>query len=419
MPRLLRLLALLLPLGGAACASMPETGGSETGGPPPVILVSIDGFRPDYLDRGVTPNLNALAASGVRAVAMHPSFPSITFPNHYTLVTGLRPDRNGIVGNTMYDPAMPGMRFSLGNRAAVTDRRWWDQAEPVWVTAERHGLRSATLFWPGSEAPIHGVRPADWLPFDGAMPPDDRVDRLLSWFDRPPARRPRFATLYFNRVDHAGHEFGPDAPQTTAAAALIDQAIGRLVAGLRARHIDADIIVVSDHGMAATSMQRIVYLDRIAPAGTFRFVTGGAYAGVDAAPGVAPRATPGQAARLAAALLAHHDHMACTRRQDLPERFHYGHNPRVPAFICVADVGWMIAASAAHPPRTVGGDHGYDAMAPEMNATFLAAGPAFVPGRVIGAFDNVDVYPLVMTLLGLPPLPSDGTVAPFRPALRQ
>lgn len=188
----------------------------------PVILVSIDGFRPDYLQRGVSPTLNRLAAGGVRAVAMRPSFPSVTFPNHYTLVTGLRPDHHGVVDNTMLDPAMPGERFTIRNSAAVGDRRWWDQAEPVWVTAELNGVRSATMFWPGSEAAIHGVRPTIAPAFDGKLPASAHVDRLLSWLDGPAESRPRFLTLYMDDVDHAGHSYGPDDEHTTEAVATVE-----------------------------------------------------------------------------------------------------------------------------------------------------------------------------------------------------
>lgn len=242
--KILPALLLFLSLSAATANAQPAR---------PVILVSIDGFRAEYLDRGVTPNLARLAAGGVRAVAMRPSFPSITFPNHYTLVTGLRPDHHGIVENEMNDAAIPGQHFTLKNRAAVIDRRWWDQAEPVWVIAERHGVRSATLFWPGSEADIRGVRPTVSPRFDGKLPADARVDLLLSWLDRPADQRFGFMTLYFDDVEHAGHDFGPEAPQTTTALAVVDRAIERLQDGLAARQVKADLVIVSDHGMAALS----------------------------------------------------------------------------------------------------------------------------------------------------------------------
>ena len=375
---------------------------------PLLILVSIDGMRPDYLERGVTPNLNRLAAGGARALAMRPSFPSLTFPNHYTLVTGLRPDHHGIVDNTMNDPDIPGVRFSLDNEAAVTDHRWWDQAEPVWVTAELHRVRSGTLFWPGSQAAIHGVQPTVAPPFEGKHPAVVRVDRLLSWLGRADVAPLGFATLYLDDVDHAGHTFGPDAGQTTQAVARVDQMIGRLLDGLARRHLDANIVVVSDHGMAAVSAQRVVRMDQLLPEGSYSKVVSGPYAGLEPA--------PGHEAQLAAALLQARAHMQCWRKGEMPARLAYGRNARVPAFICLAETGWMLEFSdkSAHMK---GGAHGYDNAAPEMRATFIAAGPAFKPGVVLPEFDNVDVYPLLMRLLNLQPLPSDGDITPLLPAL--
>ena len=399
---------LLLSLVLTACGGPDRPRAMAPAVRPPLILVSIDGFRPDYLDRGVTPNLDALAAGGVRARAMRPSFPSITFPNHYTLVTGLRPDHHGIVSNIMEDAAIPGVRFTMSNRDAVRDRRWWDQGEPIWVTAENAGLRTATAFWPGSEAAIHGVRPTQWQAFDGTMPGAARVDRLLESVDGPD--RPAFLTLYFDTVDHEGHDFGPDSARVTAAVAAVDAQIGRMMAGLKARGVAANIIIVSDHGMAATSPDRVIQMDQVAPAGSFRMIDGGAMAGI--------AAMPGQEAVLAAALLRPHDYMQCWRKGDIPKALAYGRNPRVPAFICLAAVGWSIPTPAWKQPIKRGGSHGYDNRAPEMAALFVATGPNFRPGVALPAFDNVDVHPLMMRLLGLKPRPSDGSDAPLRPALR-
>jgi ectonucleotide pyrophosphatase/phosphodiesterase family protein 5 len=377
---------------------------------PPVILVSIDGLRPDYLQRGVTPNLNRLAAQGARAVAMRPSFPSVTFPNHYTLVTGLRPDHHGIVDNTMYDAAIPGVRFSLSNGAAITDRRWWDQAEPVWVTAELHGVRAGTMFWPGSEAGIHGVHPTETRKFDGKLPASSRVDTLLGWLDRPAAERLGFMTLYFDDVDHAGHDFGPYASQTNEAVAHVDQAIGRLMEGLERRRVAANIVIVSDHGMAPLSAARVIRMDQLAPEGSYRQVTSGPYAAMNPA--------PGQEAVLAAALLKPQEHMQCWRKDEIPALLTYGANARVPAFLCLAEPGWVVAFGDKDIARVKGGAHGYDNAAPDMAAIFIAAGPAFRAGVVLPEFDNVDVYPLLMRLLDLQPLRSDGDIAPLLPALR-
>lgn len=396
----LALFAGQIAVAQAVSARAPET----------VILIGIDGFRPDYLDRGVTPNLNAIAMSGVRAVGMRPSFPSITFPNHYTLVTGKRPDRNGIVSNAMEDPAIPGVRFSMSNREAVIDRRWWDQAVPIWVTAEKNNMRSATMFWPGSEAPVRGVRPHDWRIFDGSFDAEKRVQTVLDWLARPEGERPKFVTLYFDDVDHAGHVYGPAAKETNDAVAKVDADIGHLWTTLATRNMKANVIIVSDHGMAPVSADRIVRLDQIAPPGSYRMIYGGAYAALSP--------VEGQEAALASALLKPHPHMQCWRKEKLPQRFHYGRNPRVPAFICLAETGWQIS-DRTPKAGTSGGAHGFDPRAPEMRALFLAAGPDFRRGKRIGVFDNVDVYPLVMKLLKLPAEPNDGTIIPLRSALRR
>ena len=377
---------------------------------PPVILVSIDGFKPDYLQRGLTPTLNTLAGNGVLAQVMHPSFPSITFPNHYTLVTGLRPDHHGIVGNNMNDAQMPDEHFSLGNHTAIIDRRWWDQAEPIWVTAEKHGVHAATMFWPGTEADIQGVRPTEWRLFDGKLPPASRVDILLGWMDKPASQRAGFFTLYFDDVDHAGHDFGPDTPQMNEAVAKVDQAVSRLVAGLVERHIDANIVIVSDHGMASTSDTRVIFLNHLVASHSFKLVTGGTYAGIDP--------LPGQEANVSSALVKKHEHMECWNKADIPARYQYGKNPRVPAIICLADVGWLIFGAPDPKNHANGGAHGYDNMSKEMGALFIANGPAFKEHILLPAFDNVDVYPLLMKLIDVPALPSDGNITSTAAALR-
>jgi hypothetical protein len=213
-------LSALFALGLAACAhsgaQAPATPRVE--GPPITILISLDGFRPDYLDRGETPTLTRLANEGVRA-SMRPSFPSVTFPNHYTLVTGLRPGRHGVINNRMEDPERPGVVFTLPDRAVAADPIWWRDGAPIWVTAENQGVRTGTMFWPGSDYELHGRRPSRWRTFDQSLPGFARVDILLSWLDLPAAERPSFYTLYFDLVDTAGHRYGPDALETNAAAA--------------------------------------------------------------------------------------------------------------------------------------------------------------------------------------------------------
>ena len=401
--RLVRLwMAAIAVLVVSACATVEP---APAGPRPLTILISIDGFRPDYLNAVDAPTLSRLAAEGVVAPGgMRPSYPSSTFPNHYTLVTGLRPDHHGIVSNTMDDPVMG--RFSMSRKEAVVDRRWWDQGEPIWVTAEKSGVRTATLFWPGSEADIRGVRPAKYQPFDQSLASNARVDLLLDWLEDP-AAKPGFATLYFDIVDTAGHHFGPGAPEVKAAVAQVDVAIARLLDGLKARGLDGkvNLVIVADHGMTAVAPGNTVVADAADP-GAVRMVSGGA-AGTFAL-------IPGQEARGEALLLKPHEHMTCWRKADVPKRLAYGTNARVPDIVCMAQLGWYIGnaegVARRKPDTGVTGAHGYDPAEPDMRALFLAWGPSVRRGATVATFDNVDVYPLLARLIGVTPVKGDGTL---------
>ncbi len=379
-------------------------------GAPVTILVSIDGFRPDYLRQGNTPTLDALAGRGVLG-AMRPSFPTITFPNHYTLVTGLRPDRNGIVENTMEDARRPGIVFKNSDAKQVGDRFWWDEAEPIWVAAERAGIRAGTMFWPGADAPVQGVRPSVWVPYNAAITSAERVRFALDWLRRPGAGRVRFETLYFDVVDKTSHNQGFDSPEKIAAIREVDTAIGQLAQGLDAQGIAANLVIVADHGMEGVPPGHELDPRRVLPdAGAARELVGG--------PLLYFIPNPGRDAAVAAAVVGAHPHSRCWRREALPARFHYGRNPRVPPFVCLADAGWRFTTDK--PLAFSKGDHGFDPEDPAMRALFLAVGPAFAPGRALADFDNVDVYPLVRELIGLPPATGiDGSAARFDAVLKR
>nr|WP_255586920.1 ectonucleotide pyrophosphatase/phosphodiesterase [Hephaestia mangrovi] len=387
--------------------------------PPVTILVSIDGFRADYLDRGVTPRLNALAATGVSA-AMEPSFPSKTFPNHWAMVTGDYPDHSGITANKMEDPERPGETFTM----ATDDPFWWNTAAPIWVDAEKAGIRTATMFWPGANVAwggteasawphdiTGGTRPEDWQQFNQAVTGEQRVNAVLDWLRRPAAIRPRFVTLYFDTVDTTGHEYGPDDARTTQAVADVDRKIGMLVDGLKQLDQPANLVIVADHGMAPISSDRVVALDQIAPAADYRVIESGPYASLEP--------TPGHEADVARLIPGKHGHATCWRKQDIPARFHYGTNRRIPPYFCLADVDWQVLPSKPDKPST-GGNHGYDNLAPEMQALFVANGPAFAAGKTLAPFINVDIEPLLRDLIGLPPKSGiDGTDAPFGSVMRK
>jgi predicted AlkP superfamily pyrophosphatase or phosphodiesterase len=403
---LLRLVLVAAVAAVATCSGHPrpsvDAGASSS---PAVLLVSIDGFRPDYLDPEVTPNLVRLAESGVRAEALIPSFPTKTFPNHYTLVTGLRPDSHGLVANNMWDPDMQA-RFGLGDREAVGNADWYG-GEPVWVTAERHGMTTATLFWPGSEAPIGGVRPTHWKPYDGEMPHRDRVEWVLARLAGEEGRAVGFATLYFDDVDAAGHEHGPRAPETRAATARVDSALGYLLEGLESRGLGhVNLIVVSDHGMSPLSRDRVIFLDDYLDPEATRVV--------DWDPVLALWPDPTGVDSVYGALQGRHPHLHVYRREEIPERYEFGSHDRVAPIIGIADPGWSITTHdyfERNPGGYRGGNHGYDQMSEDMQALFVAAGPAFRRGAVVSPFPNVDVYELIMHVLGLPPAPGDGRLA--------
>ncbi len=413
-PLVLRLLGLLLLFGLSACAG--HGMGAAQMAPSaaaPVILISVDGFRSDYLDRGITPHMSALAERGVLA-DMRAAFPTKTFPNHYTLVTGLRPDRHGLVDNVMQDPDLPGRVFRLGDRAEVTDAVWWNEGTPIWVSAERGGLKTATLFWPGSEAEIGGVRPTQWRTFDQSMSAEARVDQLLAWLDVPASERPAFLALYFDEVDTDGHRYGPDAPELNAALARTDAAIGRLTAGLEARGLLAasNLIVVSDHGMAETSRDRVIHLEELVSAEDGQVLSTGPHLTFEPA--------EGRQVQAEAALLRDHAHMTCWRKADLPARFAYGRHRRVASLFCLAETGWEILPRevAARRP-VVGGAHGFDPDDPTMTAVFVGAGPAFQSGIALPRIDNVDIYPLLARLLAIDPAPHQGNVSVLAAGLAQ
>jgi predicted AlkP superfamily pyrophosphatase or phosphodiesterase len=335
---------------------------------------------------------------------MNPSFPSKTFPNHYTLVTGLRPEHHGIVSNNFFDPAF-GEFFGMGKKTSNTESRWWG-GEPVWITAEKQGVRSACFFWPGSEMENHGKRPTFYRPFDGKMPSTARVDGLLAWLDLPPAERPRLCTLYFDIVDHAGHKFGPDAPETAQAVKEVDAAVGRLLDGLATRALrdTTNLVIVSDHGMSSCGPDKIVFLEDLMDVSAVQVESTGPNGGV--------RPKSGSAAALVAAIRAKNPvHVQVCLREEVPERLHYRNNPRIPPVVLMADEHWNIESKAGWPmraPTYTLGSHGWDPETPDMGALFVASGPAFGRGVVLEAFDNIHLYNLLCRVLSVQPAPNDG-----------
>jgi predicted AlkP superfamily pyrophosphatase or phosphodiesterase len=416
----MRRLILLLALFAVTCAPRPapprEAPAQGTADRPPLILISLDGFGANYFDKAPTPTLRELMRRGTRAESMIPSFPSKTFPNHYTIVTGLYPEHHGIIANNMKDPAT-GRTFALSKPQEVGDAMWWG-GEPIWVTAERAGIMTAAMFWPGTEAPIMGVRPAYWKVYDAKYPPAQRVDQVLEWLERPPPNRPGLITLYFSDVDTAGHDYGPDSPQVTEAIRAVDSYLARLVRGLEQRALldTTNIIVVSDHGMAAVDTNRVVVLDDYISTDDVEV------ADINPTLGLFPKA--GKEESIYRALANAHPRLKVYRRNETPERWHYRAHPRIPPIVGVADEGWQVLRRRTLLAMRAGigverGAHGYDPdIATSMRAIFVAAGPAFRQDVTIPAFKNVHVYNALAELLGVKPVPNDGEAAISRTLLR-
>ncbi len=398
----------------AACASTgtPPSPAAASTAPPTVLLLSIDGLRADMIERGYSPNLARLAHEGVRSVGMSPSYPSLTFPNHYTLVTGLRPDHHGIIHNSMSAEDLGD--FRLDDREAVTNPSWWG-GEPIWVGVEKAGYKSATWSWPGSEAAIQGVQANQWHAYDESVSLPERMALVLSWLEgAPDGRRPRLVAAYMEQVDKAGHNHGPDSPEYAAALHEVDAAIGQLLDGMRRDGLldRTNVIVVSDHGMANVPAGQVIATEDMVAPEIAREVS------VGQSIGFAPQ--PGREAEAEKALLGAHPHYDCWKKEQLPARWHYGSNPRIPPIVCQMHEGWDALTRQSVAKRTPGnrGSHGYDPALPSMQAVFVARGPSFRQGRVLPAFDNVDVYPLLARLTGIAPAPNDGNPQTLLPALR-
>lgn len=381
----------------------PGARGEDRSSQQTLLLVSLDGFRADYLEKAETPNLHQIASQGVRAKALIPAFPSETFPNHYTIVTGLYPEHHGIVSNVMFDPVFKDT-FRLGKVEAVTDGRWWG-GEPVWVTARKQGRKAATFFWPGSEAEIQGFRPNYWKTFDSTILYQDRIKQVLEWLSLPEVERPVFITLYIDLTDRVGHASGPDSAEMLEAIRSVDSTIGNLLIGLEQTPVSKslNLLIVSDHGMAELSPERVIY-----PADYLDLADAEV---VDWSPNFAVIPRTGKEEEVYTRLLHAHPHLKVYRKEQIPERFHYRENRRIAPILAMADEGWQVRKRGpldAAVIQSKRGGHGYDNALPSMAGIFVARGPAFGKGIEVEPFENVHLYNLMCVLLGVNPAPNDG-----------
>ena len=414
MKRLLQiLLAVSIFVAPSACAQQ-ITPVIDSGNPPNVpaqqakhyvILVSLDGFRYDYPTKYGAPHLQAMAKDGASAPdGMLPSYPSLTFPNHLSIVTGLYPEHHGIVANSFFDPNRTpeqGQTYVYTQSKTNGDGSWYG-GTPLWVLAEQQGMRSACLFWPGSEAEIQGKRPSYYLKYDDKLDDAKRVDQVIAWLGLPPEQRPHFITLYYSNVDHAGHAYGPDSDEVRAAVHHVDNMIGDLQTKLAALKLPVDLIVLADHGMVTLKGDPI---DLSTYADLSDVHTEGSliYAKDDI-----------EAEKIFQQFKAHADpRFSVYRRKDVPSALHYDSNPREGDPVIVPNGPYTFrtkpASGAGAMSGTLHAGHGFDPRTmPEMKAIFFAEGPDVQAGVQLPTFENVDVYPFLAHLLSLRAPITDG-----------
>lgn len=374
-----------------------------------VVLVSLDAFRWDYGSLYNTPNLNKLAHDGVKADRMFSSFPTVTFPNHYSIATGLYPDHHGLINNSFPAPDL-GLYYRMGDRTAVENPAFYG-GEPIWVTAEKQGVKAASFFWVGSEAPVGGIHPSYWKKYDGTVTYESRIDSVIKWLNYPVEKRPELVTLYFDEPDKNSHDFGPVSPETERVVEHLDSLIGvlraRLAALPEAKRIN--LIVLSDHGMAAVSSKKYINLNAVVPSRMIASISGG---------NPVYLINPGEGKRDSILYLLNRTKgLKAWKKSDVPAKWHYGTNARIPEIVVVADSSWSIGTRADGSSNR-GGAHGYDNSNSDMFSIFYAAGPSFKRNFKFKELNNIDVYNLICMILDINPAKNDGDPAHIKSILR-
>lgn len=365
-----------------------------------VLLISLDAYRWDYPEVFNTPNLKKIAQDGVRAKSLISCYPSKTFPNHYSIVTGLHPDHHGIVNNSFHDSELG--YYAIGNRKSVENGAFY-QGEPIWVTAEKQGVKSASYFWVGSEAPIQGIQPTYWKKYNQKTTFEQKIDTVIHWFSLPENERPRLVTFYHYQPDWTSHDYGPLAKETQQVAEQLDSLIGVFMAKLNTLPIanKINVIVLSDHGMVDISSDKYINLSQHLNKSWFSTITG-----ENPVYSLQPKA---EFYKQSLDSLKKINHLKVWERNEIPKRYVYGTNPRVNDILVESELGWSVAW-VDDKDKYTGGTHGYDNLIPEMQGIFFAKGPAFKKGFVHESFMNTNIYPIMAKILGLQPAKVDGDI---------
>ena len=368
----------------------------------PIILISIDGFRWDYIDLADTPNFDSIIKTGVKTKGLIPVFPTKTFPNHLSIVTGNYPKNHGIISNRMYDSEFDEIYYIGEGSKPVLDPKWYE-AEPIWVTAEKQNKKAMTMFWPGSEAKIMGMYPSEYFVYDGSISHDSRIEQILKWLQYEPKKRPDIITLYFSHVDSQGHKYGPQSDQTTLAIEEMDRVIGKLIYDLNEINIleQINIMITSDHGMASISEDSVIFIDDYINLSSVNIV--------DWSPVVS--IFPNDISNTYNELYNAHPNMKIYKKEDIPLRLKYNDHKRIAPLIGIADEGWSISSKEKFNPTNYnGGTHGYDPQYQSMHGIFIATGPAFESGLKLPHLSSIHLYELMCKIIGITPATNDGSL---------
>ncbi|WP_298632133.1 ectonucleotide pyrophosphatase/phosphodiesterase [uncultured Porphyromonas sp.] len=363
------------------------------------VILSLDGFRYMYLDELSTPNLDAIAAEGVSG-SLQPSYPSNTFPNHYSMATGLYPEHHGIVNNRFWVDELNDY-YKLGDSARVYNPAFYG-GEPIWNTAEKQGIKAGSYFWVGSETAVQNMRPSYWKKYDAETSFTARADSVIAWLQKPIEERPRLITWYIQEPDHTGHTYGTGSDQLKAMVSTVDSVVGYFRSELAKLPIasQVDFIIVSDHGMKDYEPDKIVNLMDYLPADSFRYI-------VDGTPTLLYTKHP-EYIDEAMKVLEKVPHVTAYRRADVPARFHYSEGDRLGDIVVMPELGGYIFFREK-PELKLPAGHGFDNTLPEMQAILFGVGPSFAKGKKVSQVPNVAIYPLLCHILQLTPAPNDGT----------
>ena len=370
------------------------------------VVISLDGFRWDYTNWYDTPFFDFMSTTGVSA-GLIPSYPSKTFPNHYTIATGLYPDNHGIVANEFFDPKT-GLLFSLANAQTKTDPQFYG-GEPIWNTAHRQGKRVSVFYWPGSDVKVNGRYPDKFFYYDKKphLTFNQRIEGIVNEMSLPEDQRPDLVMAYFEQPDANGHDFGPQSKHTRKAVEQVDSLLNMLYFKLsRLPHFsDINLVVVSDHGMAWVPQEHAIAIKKYLKPEWIRKISGSVPCNIYVQKGCEQKVY---------AALKNLDHVQVWKRKDVPHYLHYGSNPRIGDVIVNPNISYVISDT----PIKAGGTHGFDPQLPEMHAIFRAVGPDFRHCN-IPHFRNVDIYPLLCKLLKIEPATNDGNLDEIKMMLKE